>query len=229
MPSSQPIVAVAKDSQGSRRDSADQEASVDGKKLSEWLVLQDSSHDTDTRLRAVSALGKFHFTRQEDIQHVANYLADRVAWDTDGAVALAATTILVQLGDPGLRAIDQSFDLDLIENKMQLTTIGPVATAGEKGVAPLVKILRHENQQKAILAVSALSRIGKPAVPALIRATYDSGDRSNQVIALAILSLGQIGPDASEALPAIRGRLNDRNQGVRRMAEQAVGAIERSR
>ena len=74
-------------------------------------------------------------------------------------------------------------------------------------------------------AASALARIGVAAVPRLIEVLR--GDPSDDARSCAISALGQLGPAAKEALPALREAAeNDGSFMVRRRAQSAVERVE---
>lgn len=71
-------------------------------------------------------------------------------------------------------------------------------------------------------AAEALSRIGPPAVPALI-AALESADPTTR--SHACWALGMIGPMAKDAVPYLVARADDPVENVRRAAIQALGRL----
>lgn len=75
-----------------------------------------------------------------------------------------------------------------------------------------------EERRKAAWALGQLGAAGKEAVPALIQALGDQGDRARQpdghfliaerVCTVAATALGEIGPAAKEAIPALKESLH---------------------
>jgi len=63
----------------------------------------------------------------------------------------------------------------------------------------------------------------KDAVPALLKLIHDSDEGPRNTSCMA---LGDIGPEARDALPALRNALNDPNKDVRRFAKQAIEKIQ---
>ncbi len=62
----------------------------------------------------------------------------------------------------------------------------------------------------------------KPAVPALIE---NLGNESGPVRYSSALALGEIGPDAAAAVPALQKLLDDRNDDVAHMAKKSLKLI----
>lgn len=71
-------------------------------------------------------------------------------------------------------------------------------------------------------AADALARIGKPAVPALVR-TLDDPDANARV--QAANALARLGPAAADAVPALTEALDDPDPLVRQAAARALGQI----
>jgi HEAT repeat protein len=69
----------------------------------------------------------------------------------------------------------------------------------------------------------ALEKLGAPAVPALVGVVKDPQHRGRR---LAIDALGTIGPDAAEALPALKAALADRDDPDRHRTIQAKWRID---
>ena len=69
----------------------------------------------------------------------------------------------------------------------------------------------------------ALVKIGRPAVPALMRVLKDN-DEGNQLG--AVEALGEIGPQARDAVPALTLVLEDKNEFVRQAAAKALRKIQ---
>jgi HEAT repeat protein len=71
-------------------------------------------------------------------------------------------------------------------------------------------------------AADALSRIGEPAVPALVGALTDP---EVNVRIQAARALARLGPPAKDAVPALTKALDDPDIGVRQNAARALGQI----
>jgi hypothetical protein len=71
-------------------------------------------------------------------------------------------------------------------------------------------------------AAYELARIGRPAVPTLIRRLRDDQGIVREAVAFA---LAQIGEEAAAAVPELTGRLHDEDWSVRETAAYALGRI----
>lgn len=86
-----------------------------------------------------------------------------------------------------------------------------------------IESLRDENPQTRFKAVTALSKIGAPAVPRMIKAMKTS-DSVNVRIGVC-QALGEMGNEAVPAIDALREALHDPNQDVRTWAALSLGRI----
>lgn len=96
--------------------------------------------------------------------------------------------------------------------------------SGSTNVADIPKHIEDfkdesENGLVQARAMYALVKIGAPAVPKLIEA-LDSDDINVRLMALN--TLGLIGPDAKDAIPAIRKALEDPDASVQNRAKDAL-------
>jgi hypothetical protein len=113
---------------------------------------------------------------------------------------------------------------DLGNEKTRREAMGAVNDLGEHGklVAPkLVPILANREERDA--ALKALVHIGKYAVPELIKGL---DDKRLFVRLWCAHALGQIGPDASDAVPALMRTLSDASENVRDAARGALKKIK---
>ncbi|MEC4814114.1 MAG: HEAT repeat domain-containing protein [Scytonema sp. PMC 1069.18] len=83
-------------------------------------------------------------------------------------------------------------------------------------------IQRLKNLQQRSVAIEYLATVGKPAVPALIKALQDSDP---QVRSSAAIILGKIGPAAAQAAPVLLRIIDDQDATVRSHAVQAIDKI----
>ena len=93
----------------------------------------------------------------------------------------------------------------------------------------LITALADSDSRVRGLAAQAVGVVGPDAaaaVPALVAllGSADEGSRNS-----ACIGLTGIGPTAREALPALREALSDSSEYVRRFAQRAIDAIEKSR
>jgi len=94
----------------------------------------------------------------------------------------------------------------------------------KSAVQPLAQVLA-EDEYRAVQtnAAAALTRIGAPAVPALIELLKHARE---VVRMLAAGALGDMGPEARAALPALRKAGEDSSPDVREAAKEAIRNIE---
>ncbi len=88
----------------------------------------------------------------------------------------------------------------------------------------LIDRLGHPDRLERVHAAAdlvKLGRQGKGAVPALVQALRQEGRVA--VRKMAALVLGDLAPDALEALPALIDALRDSDEGLRRRAAVALG------
>ena len=91
-----------------------------------------------------------------------------------------------------------------------------------KTISQWVEVLKHEGNSARRAAI-ALGKIGPDAVPALIEALKD---KDKEVHRLAVYALGQIGPAAKDAVPALKA-LSETEPSVRRSVAKALKQIEK--
>lgn len=96
----------------------------------------------------------------------------------------------------------------------------------EESVAALAGALKDRDREVRYRAVRSLVRMGMAAKPAVADLTLVlTGDNNYLIRTAAAEALGQIGPDAAAATPALVAALGDWNAGVRRAAETAIAKI----
>jgi len=105
-------------------------------------------------------------------------------------------------------------------------TLGNIRTANPKSLALLYEALSSLNNGVADSAWSALAKIGRPAVPWLVKGLEGEAGR---VQVYASRALERIGPPAADALPALRKLLSSVNRDIAKAAEKAIAAIEGTR
>ncbi|MCX7592311.1 MAG: HEAT repeat domain-containing protein [Fischerella sp.] len=85
-------------------------------------------------------------------------------------------------------------------------------------------IQKLKNPQQRSAAIDYLATVGKPAVPALIKALQDS---DAQVRASAAIIIGKIGPAAAQSAPVLLRTIGDKDATVRAYAVEAIKKIGR--
>jgi HEAT repeat protein len=177
------------------------------------------SGDVWQRTSAATLLGRmdaqavpFLIDALEDVDHQVSAAAVQSASQL-GPVAVLAGPALVELARTG-RAPHQR------------TTVRAVLALGADGLPPLVEALGQE--QDAILAKAVLweldqSRvISKPALPFLLASLRQP---SANVRLVAVAALGNLGPAAREAVPALTPLLNDPDPVIRAHTKDALENI----
>jgi HEAT repeat protein len=86
-----------------------------------------------------------------------------------------------------------------------ITNIGEIGPAAAAAIPALVDVARHDHISLRSWAISdGLGRVGKPALPALRPFLKDRSVRT-----VTVCAIGEIGPDASEAVPDMIPLLKD--------------------
>jgi HEAT repeat protein len=101
-----------------------------------------------------------------------------------------------------------------MEAAAALALIAPTRTEGRRGLSVLVHIVRDDDHESRSMAVEILGTIGsQDAVGVLIEALKAEDQSEDQTFRQGVVqALGQIGPPAEAAVPALRDLLNDENQ-----------------
>ena len=82
-----------------------------------------------------------------------------------------------------------------------------MATEGKEAIPALRAAQKDEVLLVSLMAVAALGRMGKDAVPALLDVLPDHRDRTLHLDVLK--ALGRIGPEAASAVPSLLKTLHD--------------------
>jgi len=93
---------------------------------------------------------------------------------------------------------------------------------GKPGVPGLVRALGDEEKWVRVEAVAILAAMRPGGVAALARALADGNPQARL---LAAVTLGEIGPEAKSAIPALEAALGDRDEAVRFAAAEALKKI----
>jgi HEAT repeat protein len=104
------------------------------------------------------------------------------------------------------------------------TAIRALRWFGTEAIPDLVRLLDREMELGFSGEVfEVLGSIGSPAVPALVAVLRDEKEASRR--SSAVMALGQMGPAARAAVPALRAALQDEEEGVRGAAIYALANV----
>jgi len=102
--------------------------------------------------------------------------------------------------------------------------LGDLGTAGKKALPALLMALGDEGERIRQNALRAIIAIG-PDEKAIQPLTNSLKDSDNEVRALSANALGQLGPLARKSIPALREAIHDRDENVQKEAAEALRAI----
>jgi HEAT repeat protein len=198
----------------------DEEPTVAGKKLSEWIQILKTDKEENRRRASLTAL-KIIASQLETAKAVppvvtaarddASDSVRKVATQTLGEMVLSAQAYL----DP--RKTREKKKTEIAQQTLKLALEG------------LADPLRGDKSTEVRqTAAEALGRLGKDARPATEPLTAALKDKSDTVRAAAAEALGRIGPDAKDAAPALVEALRDKkaDRSVRLFAAFALGRID---
>jgi len=120
------------------------------------------------------------------------------------AAAMAMQHVLPAVKDPEIRAraveplVRALRDTDHEVHVYAAVALGEIGPDASEAIPALVEAFKDKDVSGT--AAEALAKIGPKAIPALIRAARDEDTR---VRGCAIMTLGDIGPDAGEAVPVL--------------------------
>jgi HEAT repeat protein/S1-C subfamily serine protease len=221
------VIALLKDTDLEVRRSAAlavDRIGVQGKESVPQMVefLKDSS--PDIRRLGATLLVKLGPEGKEAAPALAGVLKD-----PDPFVRRIALEALAKYGPDAKPAVAALRDVLHGKDKgLQLAALNVVVQLGEAGadvVPEVIEILAEPVLKET--AVTALVKIGKPAIPALVEALRDNNPK---IRAGACRALGDIGPDAKTASTIqLNGLQRDKDVDVRDAATDALRKINRKR
>jgi len=175
----------------------------------------------DVRREAVQALGWIGPQTNEVVPALIGSLED-----PDADIRYKAALMLGGFGSTAKEAvpalIDALDDPDELVRRFVPQALGEIGSDAKDAIPAL--ILGFRDEEVSTYAPSALGKIGKVAVPALIEALKDEDQIVRHKSASA---LGYIGPDAKAAVPALIRLAKEQEQtGSGRHAEMALYEIE---
>jgi HEAT repeat protein len=106
--------------------------------------------------------------------------------------------------------------------------LGSLGADGKSALPALLSALGDEGERVRQNALRAIIAIG-PDATATQPLTNSLKDSDNLVRALSANALGQIGPSARPSIPALREALQDRDENVQKEAADALKAIGNSK
>jgi HEAT repeat protein len=199
----------------------DEEPTVQGKKLSEWITMLKT--DKEEKRRRVSLIAIKIIATKLDTAKTVPPVVTASREDASDSVRKAATQTL---GDMALSAQDyldprkankEKKKSEIAQQTLKLAMEGMIDALGSDKSADV--------RQTAAESLGRLGKDGRSATDALTAALKDKAD---PVRAAAAESLGRIGPDAKSAAPMLVETLRDRkaDRSVRLFAAFALGRID---
>jgi HEAT repeat protein len=212
-------------------------------------ALQDQANDVRrAAVQAIAKLGPGAKTRPALVPLIEQFKNDNVGGEAIGPVVAFGTEAV----EPLLDALKSRTKTPNSHNCCQQALVQLGAKA--KGIIPsLIEMLKGEDPSLRGTADAVLQSIGADAVPALVKAIRDKTndyadgtlgrlgakarpaipelvkllkDTDPKLRLRAVRCLLQLGPEADDALPALREAAQDGDLTVRRFAEQAVRNAE---
>ena len=210
------------------------------------LLLKDDDHKV--RYRAVAALGSFGCAAKTAVPALIEMLKDKRLGqkvDLPGAESLrgAAAICLARIGPDARTALPALLELVKGDEDWRLqanamTALGTIGAEPEKVLPVLVEILKDQNRAElrgpAARALGEFRAKAKRYVPDLIKAldttTVADRERATFIQDMVLDALGDIGPDAKEAIPQIEKITQDpaTTGAVRHSANRALQKIRDS-
>jgi HEAT repeat protein len=183
-------------------------------------ILDDvKSTDPKVRRTAMAALSEAGERAKEAIPELSEAILDN-----DKALRLTALTALRKLGPqskPAVPNLIKAMGMDSGTRREAILVVTNIGPEAEAAAQTLVAILADKDHWPA--ASKALAKIGKGAVPALVKGLKSTSQPTRQFSAR---TLGEIGADAIDALPALRERAKaDTSVSVREDAQKAINQI----
>jgi HEAT repeat protein len=193
-------------------------------------LLKDS--DREVRLRAVASLGDLGGEARRVLPVLRAALSDAAHNDGDDGVRAEAVRALLRAGpqpatEVGALVNALQSDLDLVRFHAAFA-LGDYGPAGRPGVPALIHASQwDEDAAVRIEAAMALWKIDPDKAPLVVHVLIRALDDANELICwIAAECLGQMGPAAREAVPALRQALR-RNFRISLIKTGVIHALER--
>jgi HEAT repeat protein len=174
-------------------------------------LLKDS--DRNVRVRVLTALGNLGAQAHRVLPVIRAALKETAVNDIDESVRTQAGHALLQVGpEPDSEVAGL---MDALQNELEVLRFHAAIALGDLGceAQPAVPVLIHSAlwdedpavRVEAAVALWKIDRTGPLVIPALIKALADG----NELICwIAADCLGQIGPEARQAVPALQQALH---------------------
>lgn len=181
----------------------------DAKEAVPYLITNLEDPYSRARSCAAVALGTIGPPAKEAVPHLIKVLESQ-----KGSVLRNAIWALGQIGPSAVDAapsIVKMLDHDRRDVRIKaIDALGQIRPNHKATILKLAKLVDREDLELSYHVVKSLELIGKPSVPSLVQLmTYDSPNFRVAVIR----SLGNIGPEASQAIPALKEALDDHDPG----------------
>jgi HEAT repeat protein len=173
-------------------------------------LLQDD--DRTVRLRAVAALGEFAAEVRRALPALRAALEEAALGDEDAGVRTEAGRGLLRAGPQPAAEVPALTDalhsaIDVVRFHAAIT-LGDFGRDGRPAVPDLIRASLWDGESAVRLAAAtALRKIGRNGPLVLSVLTEALGDANELVCWVAAERLGQMGPEAREAVPALRQAL----------------------
>jgi HEAT repeat protein len=176
---------------------------------------------SDIREAAVAALGDFGPQARAALPELMRATQDESAVVRRRAVrAVGAIAEPEEFADDMLTTVMAATeDEDASVVLQALATLGEFGPHAAAALPALLSAIWTGDVRRRAMAGVALARLGPTAVPSLVQSlSHPSAD----VRAKAAHILGKIGPAAAEAVSPLKALLNDRDEGVKQEAAEAL-------
>lgn len=142
-------------------------------------------------------------------------------------LAAEALDILAAMGESAVGQLVEALQKAELR-AVAAAVLGHIGPDAKTAVPTLLELLKIEkdptNRRELLLALSSIAPTTKEAVPLAIDSLADPEER---VVLAACLLLGKIGPDAKEAVPALKKLLDSKDEVIHDFAAKALQSIEK--
>jgi HEAT repeat protein len=181
-----------------------------------------SDPESDVRELAAAGLSEFGPEAQVALPELIKALQDESAVVRRRVLRAIGFIGAVASDDalPGLIAATEDDDESVA--LQAVATIGDLGPAAAPAIPALMSAIWTGDVRRRAVAGASMMRVGEAAVPSLVQSLSHP---AAEVRAKVAHLLGQIGPAAAEARPALQALQNDRDDAVRARAAAALKAI----